>query len=541
MAAFEEKAEAPGITRRDFVRATSALGLAPLVGASGAVFAAQQPKRGGTLVMGADQAPRHLNGAIQSGMATALPSTQLFASLVRYDDKWNPLPYLATSWEWSDDKLALTTHLHPDAVFHDGKPVTSEDVAFSLMTIKENHPFKTMLAAVEKVDTPDPHTAVIRLSHPHPALLIALSPALAPILPKHVYGGSNIQTNPHNSQGVVGSGPFKFKEFVPGRHVVLERFDNFFLKGKPYLDQVVIQINQDDTTLLISLERGDLQMLPFVGDPTVLRRAKANKNIVIVDKGYEGIGAEAWLAFNLARKPFDDKRVRQAIAYCIDKNFILKALMAGFAKPAWGPIVSSSPYFDEAAIHKYPLDLNKAKQLLDEAGLKPGADGTRFKMGITIQPGLASISKNIPEYVRVQLKKVGIQVNLIQLPDFPSWAKRAADHDFDMMSDDVWNWGDPVIGVDRTYLSTNIRNVVWTNTQSYRNPKVDELLKQAATETNPEKRKKLYSEFQSIVTDDLPVYYTVQIPYHTLAQKNVGNLPTSIWGAMSPLDDVYLT
>src|SRR5690606_7424641 len=237
---------------------------------------AEEPKRGGTLVIGAFQAPRHLNGGVQSGMATAIPSTQLFASLLRYDDKWNALPYLATEWKWSDDGKALTVRIRDDAVFHDGHPITSEDVAFSIMAVQKDHPFKSMLDAVEAVDTPDEHTAVIRLSRPHPALLIALSPALTPIMPKQVYDdGQDLKNHARNSRDVVGSGPFKFKSFTPGKEVVLERFEKIFLEGKPYLDRIVIQVNQDMTTLLMGLERGELQMVPFASEPTVLKLAEA--------------------------------------------------------------------------------------------------------------------------------------------------------------------------------------------------------------------------------------------------------------------------
>ena len=161
--------------------------------------------------------PRHFNGAVQSGIATALPSTQIFASPLRFDDNWKPQPYLAKSWEISPDGLSITLKLVDDAVFHDGKPVTSEDVAFSIMTIKANHPFKTMLAAVDKVETPDPKTAVIKLAHPHPALLLAMSPALMPILPKHVYGdGQDVKTHPANLKPV-GSGPLQARRIQAGR------------------------------------------------------------------------------------------------------------------------------------------------------------------------------------------------------------------------------------------------------------------------------------------------------------------------------------
>lgn len=521
------------------LKVAAAVGLSTVLGA-GPAHAADQPQHGGTLVVGTYQAPRHLNGAVQSGMATALPSTQLFASLLRYDDQWNPQPYLAESWQWSEDGRALTVKLRENAVFHDDTPITSEDVAFSIMANKEHHPFKAMFDVVDEVQTPDAHTAVFRLNQPHPALLVALSPALSPILPKHIYDdGQDLKAHPRNTKDVVGSGPFKLRTFVPGKEVVLERFDKFFLEDRPYLDRVVFQINQDQTTLLIGLQRGDMQMLPFIGDPTQLRMAKADQSISMTDKGYEGIGALSWLAINTEREPFNDARVRQAIGYSLDKGFIIKALTMGFAKPANGPIVSSSPYATQD-VHQYALDLDKAKQLLDDAGYKPDSNGVRFKMTIDMLPGTGALSANVAEYARAQLRKIGVAADLRASADFPSWTKRIAEHDFDMTTDIVWNWGDPVIGVHRTYLTSNIRPIVWTNTQSYSNPEVDQLLEQAGVELDQEKRKELYAQFQKIVTDDAPLLYMAEVPYHTLTSPKVGNAPASIWGPLSPLDDVYL-
>ena len=504
------------------------------------VVAQEQPKRGGTLVVGTTQTPRHLNGAVQSGIATAVPSTQLFASPLRFDDKWNPQPYLAESWKLAEDGMSLTLNLRKNAVFHDGKPVTSADVAFSIMAIKANHPFQTMLGPVEKVDTPDAHTAIIRMNKPHPAIVLAMSPALCPILPKHVYGdGQDLKTHPRNSADVVGSGPFRLVEFKAGQRIVMERFDKFFLPGKPYLDKVVVNLSPDASSLMLGLERGDIQMLPFVSVPTDLRRLKDNAKLTLTPKGYEGIGPLNWLAFNLERKPLNDVKVRKAIAHAVDKNFITKALMGGFAVPADGPIVPTSP-FAVPDVVRYPLDLKKAAALLDEAGYKPGAHGERFKLTIDYLPGADDQQKTVAEYVRGQLKKLGIAVDVRASADFPAWAKRIAAHDFDMTMDLVFNWGDPIIGVHRTYLSTNIRPIIWTNTQSYRNPQVDELLNTAGGVLDPTKRKAYYATFQKIVTDELPIDFINVVPYHTAALKTVGNVPTSIWGPMSPYDEVYL-
>ena len=417
--------------------------------------------------------------------------------------------------------------------------ITSEDVAFSIMAIKANHPFTTMLGPVEKVETPDAQTAIIRMSTPHPAIVLAMSPALCPILPKHVYGdGQDLKSHPRNSTNVVGSGPFRLVEFKPGQRVVMERFDKFFIAGRPYLDKLIMNITPDTSSLMLSLERGDLQMLPFASVPTDLQRLAKNPQVQLTPAGYEGIGALNWLAFNLTKKPLSDVKVRKAIAHTLDKNFISKALMAGFAKPADGPIVASSPFAVNDLV-RYPVDLKKAVELLDAAGYKAGANGERFKLSIDYLPGADDQQKTVAEYIRTQLKKVGIAVEVRTSADFPAWAKRMATKDFDMSMDSVFNWGDPVIGVHRTYLSTNIKPIVWTNTQSYSNPQIDDLLNTAGGLLDPVKRKAYYATFQKVVTDELPIVFINQIPYHTAASKKLANVPTSIWGPMSPYDEVH--
>ena len=511
-----------------------------VIGMVGFSASAQEvPKKGGTLVMAFPQTPRHLNSAVQSGVATQLPATQLFASPLRFDDNWKPQPYLAESWELAPDGKSLTLHLRKDAVFHDGKPITSEDVEFSLMAIKQNHPFESMLAPVEKVETPDKYTALIRMNKPHPAIILAMSPALAPILPKHIYGdGKDLKTHPRNSKDVVGSGPFKLVDFEPGRRVVLERFDKYFLRGKPYLDKIVIDVSPDLTATTLAFERGSIQIMPFFSRTVDLRRLQTNKQIAMTSKGYEGVGAMDWLALNLKKQEFSDVRVRKAIAYAIDMNFVNKALNAGLSTSAEGPIVPSSPFATKDLV-TYPVDLKKAAALLDEAGYKVEGDKPRMKLIMDFMPG-SDNPKKLGEYIAAQLRKLNIAMEVRTSADFPSWAKRMADRDYDMTIDTVFNWGDPVIGVHRTYLTSNIKPAVWTNTQNYSNPKVDALLEQAGQEMDPAKRKALYAEFQKIVTDEVPIRFLDLVPYYTLTQNNVGNVPTTIWGAVSPLDEVYL-
>jgi peptide/nickel transport system substrate-binding protein len=148
--------------------------------------------------------------------------------------------------------------------------------------------------------------------------------------------------------------------------------------------------------------------------------------------------------------------------------------------------------------------------------------------------------KQLAEYIKPQFKKIGVDVRIRPSADFPTWAKRISSWDFDVTADAVFNWGDPVIGVARTYLCKNIRKgVIWSNTQSYCNPRVDDILGQATIEMDIPKRKALYAEFQRLVVDEVPVYSLFVIPYHTVYDKNLRNIPTTIWGTASPLDEVY--
>ena len=516
-------------------RAVSVLALC----AGAAMPAMAEPVRGGTLVQAIQSTPRHLNPAVQSGIATGQPGAQLFAAPLRYDENWDPQPYLAESWEISEDGLTVTLNLVQDAVFHDGTPITSSDVAFSVETVKANHPFKTMFAPVDTVETPDAHTAVLKLSQPHPALMLAMSSQLLPIIPEHVYGdGQDPKTHPANTTGVVGSGPFKLVEFERDQHIILERHDDFFIDGRPYLDRIVMRIIKDGSARTIALENGEVHLSAFEQNARDLNRMKRNDGLVLTPEGYGAIGPIAWLAFNTKGGPTADVKVRQAIAYAVDRDFILKAIYLGTAGAALTGVHPDSPFYNDG-VNAYDIDLDKANAILDEAGYARDSDGNRFTL--TIDYGWSGI-KAPAEYIKPQLKKIGINVEVRAAPDFPTWAKRISNHEFDLTWDVVFNWGDPVIGVHRTYDSKNIRKgVIWSNTQQYENAEVDAIMAEAGQESDPERRKALYARFQEILTEDLPLYPVFTLPYHTVSSVKVGNPPRGIWATSSPLDRVYLS
>jgi peptide/nickel transport system substrate-binding protein len=500
---------------------------------------AAQAAKGGVLVIGSTQAPRHLNSAVQSGIATMMPAAQLFASPIRMDKNWKPQPYLAESWTLSPDNRSVALVLRKDAVFHDGKPITSEDVKFSIETIRDNHPFKTMYGPVNAVTINDARSAVIRLSEPHPAVMLAMSTSLTPIIPKHIFGdGTDVKVHPRNSNPI-GSGPFKLVEFKPGEYIVLERFDRFFLKDVPKLDRIIVRLFKDSASLLLAFESGEIDVHQGITDPRELERVRKTQGAVVVKGAAPAIGPLIWLAFNTKNPKLADKRVRQAINFAVDKQYILNTILGGINARSTGPIASSSPFYT-GDVEKYELNLAKAAKLLDDAGLRPAANGVRLTLDLDAIPGNAD-QKTIQEYLKVSLAKVGIEINQRQSPDFPSWARRVSSLQFEMTLDSVWNWGDPVIGVHRTWLSSNIRQgVIWSNTQSYANPKVDEWLAAAGKEMNLAKRKDLYKQVQKEVVDDCPVAFLYEQTFYEVYGAKVVNPPSGIWGQTDGITDTSI-
>jgi peptide/nickel transport system substrate-binding protein len=514
------------LDRRHWLQAAAALG-----GVAGAWPLAgwAQAARGGTLVVGTTMRPRHLNAAVQSGPQTMFPAAQIFASPLRMDANWQPQPWLAERWTLSPDNRSVTLHLRRDAVFHDGHPVTAEDLKFSLETLRDHHPFKSMYAPLNAVTIENSHTAVVRLSEPHPALLLAMSTALSPILPRHIFGdGTDPKVHPRNANPI-GCGPFKLVEFKPGEHIVMERFDRFFIKDLPRLDRLIIREFKDPASLLLAFERGEVDVHPVLTDARDLERARKVPGAQLVTGAAPAIGPVTWLAFNIANPKLADKRVRQAISYAIDRRFVLDQLLSGLHGPATGPIASGSPYYS-ADVERYAYNLDKSRQLLDAAGAKPGAGGTRFALELDSHPGAPDM-RAIQEYIKPALAKVGIEVAVRTSPDFPTWIRRVSSQQFEMTLDSMWNWGDPVIGVHRAWLSSNIRpGVIWTNTQSYRNDKVDALLAAAGQEMNQARRKALYKDMQRIVVDDCPVAFLYEMKLNEAYRANVVDVPKGIWG-----------
>ncbi len=475
---------------------------------------AQQPVQGGTVVYLSSKIPslNPLHSAYEVGLVTS----QIFASLTRMNEKNEVAPYVAESWKISPDGKTYTFHIAKNANFHDGKPITSEDLAFSFDIIKKYHRFgPPMFGPITGYEFPDAKTLVVKLAHPHgPLLLAASTPRQLPVMPKHVYGkAENFMEQPAHKEPV-GSGPFVISDRKTDEYVSIVRNKDHFVKGLPYLDQIIYKNVQDMTAKRIGLRRNEFQL---ARTDSVMRFSDIKEFSKIPHlelKEYQGVsGASIVLEFNNRREQFKKLAVRQAIAYAIDRNHIANVLHGGYTKPSRSPLPATNVFFNDK-LTGYPLDLDKANKLLDEAGYPRKEDGTRFEINLIYiaQPFMPDFQSLPAEYIATALKKVGIKVKLEPLQGFAGWAKRSAAWDFDMSINWPGDKTDPAIGVSRIYVCDNIKNQAYTNTSGYCNEKVDKIFAAAALEADDQKRRKMYFEVQDLLLADMPMLWLFDTP-----------------------------
>jgi peptide/nickel transport system substrate-binding protein len=467
-------------------------------------------------------------------------SPKVVEGLLEYDFKFQPKPSLATSWEVSDDSRKYVFHLRHGVKWHDGKPFTSDDVAYSIQTLRQVHPrAKTTFANVTDIATPDPYTVVITLSKPAPYLIKAFSSSETPIVPKHIYDGTDVLTNPANN-APIGTGPFRFVKWVRGSYIEYVRNDDYWDKGKPWLDRIVVKVINDPAARTVAFEDGSVDLS---GDSPVplsdLERLKGNPKLGIETRGYEFQAGVARIEFNLDNPVLKNPKVRQAIASALDREVIRKVIYYGYATPLASPIIPSNPYYDPAPT-PYPFNVEHANALLDEAGYPRRADGARFALTVDPLP-IGDLPARTAAYVKSALARIGIAVT-VRSQDLPAYLKRIyTDRDFDFSINGMSNLFDPVVGVARLYTTNNFRRgVPFTNGSHYSNPEIDQLFSQVAEETDEAKRKQLFSQIQRILERDLPDINLVAPQYLTLYSRAVHNHTTSPDGLSASFADVWL-
>ncbi len=496
---------------------------------------AQQPKRGGTLTYTFHPEPTALSTIATTAVPVSIAASKLYESLLEYDGPGlTPKPGLATSWTVSDDSLTYTFKLRDGVKWHDGKPFTSTDVKFTIEKVVR--PFhsrgRTYFGNVIAIETPDPLTVVFKLSAPTPYFLKAFQPSESPMFPAHGFTDEEIAGGKIRQakimQAPIGTGPFKLKEWNRGSHLIFERNPNYWKEGRPYLDQIVLRIIPDGAARAIAVEKGEVDVAPMNAlPPSEMQRLGKLPTLVQSQEGSEALGPLMWLEVNLREKPLADVRVRQAISMAIDREKLVDVIWYGNGKPSRGPIVSGNPNHFDKSLKPFEYSVAKANKLLDEAGYPRGAGGVRFKLTQNWLPYGEEWVRQA-EFIRQELGKVGIQVDL-QAVDMGGWLKRVyTDWTYDFTSNFTHNYADPTIGAQRAFTTDSIKKgASFSNSMNYSNPKVDALFKQAAAMQDGPERNKVWNEIQAILREEMPVIFLIEISYTNIWNKKVKGLLTN--------------
>jgi len=507
-----------------------ASGLASLAGWAGASLA--QGDAGGTLRWALTPEPPTLVTAFNSSQMVQQISAKMMDGLVAYNRKLDPMPALATSWTVSDDGRSVTFKLRDGVKWHDGTPFTSADVKYTFEEIlKKHHPRgRATFANLESVETPDKLTAVFKLSKPSAYMMAALSASESPVLPKHLYEKGDPTTSPQLA-APVGTGPFKFAEWQRGKFIRLVKNPDYWVKGQPHFDALIVRFIPDAGARAVALETGELDVSG--GDPVPLadlKRIDALPSLEVTTEGYSMYGAMYYLEFNMRDPQFKDVRVRQAIAHAIDRDFVAKNTWFGYATPATGPISNKQPKFYTDNVPKYPFNTKRAEELLDQAGFPRQAGGIRFK--ISHDPASGSEEyRRFGEYFRQAMKAIGIDVEL-RLSDAATYQRRIwTDNAYQTTSYGIFTMPDPTIGLQRVYWSKNIKKgVPYSNGSGYTSAEMDALLEAGQTERDPAKRRDIWHKMQVLAMTDLPIIPIINRSHTSVYSKRLAHFTDDVEG-----------
>jgi len=486
---------------------------------------AVKPSYGGVLVVGIPSEPPNL-------VLTGAPTwtyyqvvTPMCNSLIDFDPntlEW--VPDLAESWKIDvspDGKMNVTFYLVKNATWHDGVPFTSQDVKFSYEVIgpKFNSFIASMWRYLEGIDTPDNYTVVFRFNTTWGLILYPgyFGGSGTCISPKHLYEGTDIMTNPYNVRPV-GTGPFKFKEWVKGQYIALERNPNYWKKGLPYLDGIIFKIIPSSSAMAMALQKGEIDFVWNYGlsmsDAVTLERMIKEGKLPFLKVWFfpSPGGSIDFLGFNLHPEgpaPLKDVRVRKAIAMAINRTAIAELVYYGKVEPLSKivPNVPATKMFMPTA--KQPdYNPDEANKLLDEAGYKRGPDGIRFRLRLTIDSTSYPWYVQEAQLIRDFLRQVGIDVQIITL-DTAAWHQTVfRNWDFDMSIFPFVEGPGPAY-IIQYFTKRGIVRASWSNAMGYDDPKADEYLFAAEKTVNKTEQIELVRKALDIITEDQPGVWIV--------------------------------
>jgi len=511
-------------SRRDFLkRAGGAAAYMAFLGgavefleacAGGTTTTTTTPKKGGHVVEGNFTDVRTFNSMLSSDTASNQVIGLMFEGLLNYRKNGDLIPALAADLpKTSSDGLTYTFKLRPNLKFSDGQPLTSDDVKFTYQLA-----FDSQYAAVASprrgdlskyiasIDTPDPQTVIIKTTQVFAPFLA--NHALYGILPKHVLGSmtaAQINTADFNTAPSVTSGAFKFVKWDKGQQVTMARNDNYWA-GAPYLDQWIYKVLPDSVAVTNQLKTGEIDIGPV--DPGQFDALKTTSTVAMSEFP---VPTFTFYAYQLdPSKPagplFQDKAVRQALLYALNRDQIVSAVFFGHGTVANSVEPPTSWAYKDKPATLIKFDKAKAESLLDGAGWAKGADGTRAKNGLKLKFTMITNAGNKQRESMLQIMQqswhdIGVEAtpSLIQFPQLVSQIVSIRTFDVFLVG---FNWAqDP--DVSPLYHSRNTAAGGF-NGAFFKNDQADQLLDQALTTLDKTKRKQLYSQFQDLMSDLQP-------------------------------------
>jgi peptide/nickel transport system substrate-binding protein len=440
--------------------------------------------------------PNDLGDEIAQAVAPSL-----FSSLLTLDTESRFLPDLAASWEVADGGRTYIFHLRKGVLWHDGRPFGSGDVRFTLERLRtQRSASHEAIRRISRIETPDDHTVVLRLLEPWAPFLVTLAWGGTYILPRHGSAQGSAKSEP------VGTGPFRFREWVRGQRVVLEASPRFYRPG-PFLDRVVFLVVADSFQAAERLLRGEADYTITRIPLHQLPRLERSPDLRVVTAPSS---ARIFCAFNLRQPPLGDVRVREAINRAIDRGDLVRRALFGYGAPGVGFYTPTVSWAYNGGAHVPPLDRERARGLLAAAGVRRELD--------LVVPAFAPLDQ-IGALLRDQLAEIGLKVRVTGLP-FHAWIDRVVrtrDFDLTLMSG--------THGPDPENLSFRFNSRTAHPNLGYANPELDAALESGAATMDLEKRARSYHRAQEILARDMPIAPLAEAVTASVFRRNVRGLP----------------
>ncbi|HET7264111.1 MAG TPA: ABC transporter substrate-binding protein [bacterium] len=462
-----------------------------------AFAAAATPKPGGTLVAAQEVDPVSLDPDTNSNFSALQGYEHVYESLTMYDEKTNVVPCLAEKWEIQNGGKTYVFHLRPNVKFHNGQPMTADDVKYSIDRVldpKTASPWRDALASISQVTVVDPMTVRTDLSAPYPDLLGAFAMLRASgIMPKGLAERENLKIK------AIGTGPFKLVEYVPQDHLTYVRNDDYWDKPYPYLKSMTFKILTEENARLAALRAGQVEYAALTAQGVA--QLEHAPGITVMK------APNAWVALhyiNVSQGPLRDARVRRAMRMAVDTNEIIQKALYGAGVPS-GPVPTGYGDWslDPSTLPFRKADIDGAKKLLAEAGYPNGGFAVEIKCSPQYPEFVASTL-----VVQQALRRLNINVNVVQM----EWGAFVASHAQEIKT--VGKEGGQIFASANTfrpgpdgYLYPYFASKGAANDGGYFNPKIEPLLAEARAIANHDQRRSLYVEIQRMLLEESPNWW----------------------------------